>query len=197
MMTDAKSFLFVLASSRDGGNTEALAREAAAQLPAGTEQRWLRLADFPLPPFKDLRHAGEGADRELGEHERLLLEATLAATDVVIVSPLYWYSVSSSAKLYLDHWSHWLRLPGVDFKERMGAKTFWSVSVMANADDAVAEPLLGTLRLSAAYFGARWGGGLLGHATRPGGVLTDGVALERAREFFAVDREPVGVGTAK
>ncbi|WP_280726085.1 NAD(P)H-dependent oxidoreductase [Kitasatospora sp. MAA4] len=191
-MNDSRSFLFLLASSREGGNTEALAREAAAQLPAGTEQRWLRLADLPLPVFEDVRHAPDGGGRELGENERLLLDATLAATDVVIASPLYWYSVSSSAKLYLDYWSHWLRVPGADFKERMGGKTFWAVSALASEDQQVAEPLLGTLRLSAEYFGARWGGGLLGYANRPGQVLADGPALERARDFFASARRPVG-----
>ncbi len=52
-------------------------------------------------------------------NERLLWEATLWATDVVIASPLYWYSVSATTKRYLDHWSGWLRVEGAPLKERM------------------------------------------------------------------------------
>ena len=48
----------------------------------------------------------------------------------------------------------------------------------------MAEPLIGTLKLTADYLGARWGGALLGHGNRPGDVLDDGPALERAATFF-------------
>lgn len=185
MMNEPRNFLFLLASGRVGGNTETLAREAAARLPEGTEQRWLRLAELPLAPFADIRHADEGPYRSPDGNERVLLDATLAATDVVIATPLYWYSVSSSTKLYLDHWSNWLRIPGLDFKARMAAKTLWSVSALADEDQSVAEPLLGTLRLSAKYLGARWGGGLLGNGSWPGDVLADGGAMEQAQNFFA------------
>jgi len=187
MMTAPRSFLFLLASGRDGGNTETLAREAAAHLPEHTAQRWLRLADHPLPAFEDIRHAGEGPHQPSTDNERLLLDATLAATDIVIASPVYWYSVSSSAKLYLDYWSNWLRIPDLGFKARMGEKTYWSVSALADEDPAKAEPLLGTLRLSAEFFGARWGGGLLGNGSWPGDVRADTSALDRARTFFAAE----------
>ncbi|MFI6447522.1 flavodoxin family protein [Kitasatospora sp. NPDC050543] len=183
-MTDQqRSFLFLLASSREGGNTETLARRAAEQLPPGTEQRWLRLDDLPLPVFHDVRHDHE-VPAPTG-NERLLLDATLAATDLVIASPLYWYSVSSSAKLYLDYWSAWMRLPGVDFRARMGGKTFWSVTALSEDDPAVAEPLIDSLKLSARYLKANWGGALLGNGSRPGDVLNDHGALEAADSFFA------------
>ena len=39
----------------------------------------------------------------------MLLDATLAATDLVFVAPVYWYSLPAAAKLYLDYWSAWLR----------------------------------------------------------------------------------------
>ncbi|WP_256640728.1 NAD(P)H-dependent oxidoreductase [Streptomyces murinus] len=52
-----RSFLFLLASARPGGNSELLARAAAEQLPAATERRWLDLARLALPDFVDTRHA--------------------------------------------------------------------------------------------------------------------------------------------
>ncbi|MFJ7273324.1 flavodoxin family protein [Kitasatospora sp. NPDC098663] len=180
-----RTFLFLDASSRAGGNSEQLARLAVeASLPAGSEQRWLRLSEHPLPPFEDLRHVEGGRYPEPVGHERTLLDATLAATDLVFVAPLYWYSLPTSAKLYLDHWSSWLRQPGADFRARMRGGTIWGVTALATEDDK-AEPLIGTLRLTAEYMGMRWGGALLGNGTRPGDVLRDERALIAAKSFFA------------
>ena len=89
-------------------------------------------------------------------NERILLDATLDATDLVIASPLYWYSVSAFTKLYLDYWAGWLRLPGVDFNARMRGKTMWAISAISEEDPAKADPLLGTLKISADYMGMRW-----------------------------------------
>ncbi|MEV7597579.1 NAD(P)H-dependent oxidoreductase [Kitasatospora sp. NPDC089797] len=180
-----RRFLFLDASSRVGGNTEQLARLAAeSSLPEGAEQHWLRLDEHPLPPFQDLRHTGDGSYPEPVGHERTLLEATLAATDVVFVAPLYWYTLPTSAKLYLDYWSAWFRVPGVEFRAGMRGGTLWDVTVLAGAEE-LAGPLIGTLKLTADYMGMRWGGALIGNGTRPGDVLNDDRALVAAKSFFA------------
>jgi multimeric flavodoxin WrbA len=184
--TAPRSFLFLLGNAREEGNTETLARRAAAQLPSGVEQRWLRLSDLPLPAFHDIRHAGGPGYAEPAGDEQLLLDATVGATDLVVASPLYWYSVSASTKLYLDYWSGWLRLPGVDFKARMRGRTMWAVSVISEEDPAKADPLLGTLKLTADYMGMRWGGELVGYGNRPGDILGDVNALTKAKTFFDI-----------
>jgi multimeric flavodoxin WrbA len=179
----ARRFLFLLGSSRRDGNTELLARRAAEQLPGDVEQRWIHLAEHPLPDFEDRRHAG-GGPRPEHENITLLRDATLAATDLVIASPLYWYSVSAQTKRYLDHWSAWLRTPGADFRAAMAGRTLWGVTALATEAE-VAEPLIGTLNHSAAYMGMRFGGVLLGNGSKPGDVLNDTEALTRAKTFFA------------
>lgn len=180
-----RRFLFVLGSSRTDGNTELLARRAAEQLPEGMEQQWLSLADHPLPDFVDLRRDSDHVRPPTGTAPGLWLDATLAATDVVIVSPLYWYSVSAHVKRYLDYWSGWLRTPGVDFKATMAGRTLWGVTALAHEETEVADPLVGTLNNSAAYMGMRFGGVLLGNGSRRGDVLNDTEALARAKTFFA------------
>lgn len=179
--------LFVLASARHEGNTEALARQVA--VPAGTTQTWLPLTDLDLPWASDLRHE-PGAT--LGAHptgvEGELFDATMAATDVVIVSPLYWYSVSALAKNYLDFWSGWLRVPG--FREGMRGRNLWGITVLSEVDRTQADPVDGMLRRTAEYMGMRWGGLLLGYGNRPGDVLADTEALENARCFL-----DLGAGT--
>ena len=180
-----RKFLFLVGSARSGGNTEDLARQAAAQLPSAVIQQWLHLRDLPIPSFRDLRHSPDAAYCEPTGNERILLDATMDATDLVIASPLYWYSVSACTKLYLDYWAGWLRVPGVDFKARMRGKTMWAISAISEEDPAKADPLLGTLKISAEYMGMRWGGELLGYANRPGDILANEKALTEARRLFA------------
>ncbi|MET7681294.1 NAD(P)H-dependent oxidoreductase [Streptomyces sp. NPDC005423] len=182
-----RRFLFVLGSARRDGNTESLARRAAEQLPADVEQRWLRLTEHPLPDFVDIRHDGPVQPAE-DENVRLLLDATLAATDIVIASPVYWYSVSGLTKRYLDYWSDWLRVPGADFRATLAGRTLWGVSALADDRAEVGDPLTGTLNNSAAYLRMRFGGVLFGNGSARGDVLKDTEALARAATFFA--REP-------
>ncbi|RKT02328.1 multimeric flavodoxin WrbA [Streptomyces sp. 3211.6] len=178
-----RSFLFLLASARPDGNTEQLARTAAEQLPSDTEQRWLDLAQLPLPDYVDARHADAPWPEQ--ENEELLRQATLTATDIVIASPLYWYSLSSYAKRYFDYWSKWLSTPDPGFRTKMAGRTLWGVTAMAHREEIVAEPLVLTLHHTAAYMGMRFGGVLLGNGSRPGQVLDDKRAAIRAKTFFA------------
>jgi multimeric flavodoxin WrbA len=183
-----RSFLFLLAGARPEGNSELLARAAAEQLPPGTEQRWLDLTEHRLPDYQDSRHAAEPWPEQ--ENEALLHAATLAATDIVIVSPLYWYSLSAYAKRYLDYWSKWLRTPDPEFRAKMSGRTLWGVTAMGHAEDEVALPLELSLHHTAAYMGMRFGGVLLGHGSRPGQVREDEEALLRAKGFFAQEARP-------
>jgi multimeric flavodoxin WrbA len=179
-----RDFLFILGSARTGGNTEHLARRAAESLPENTGQTWLSLIEHQLPLFEDIRHDETRKYEIASDCERTLLKATLAATDIVIASPLYWYSVSASVKLYLDHWSGWMRLADVEFKKRMAGKTLWAISAFSDEDPIGAQPLIDTLRMSAEYMQMKWGGVLLGYGNRPADIMDDAASMERASQFF-------------
>jgi len=182
--TGQRRVLFLLASARSDGNAELLARQAASTLPTRTEQTWIRLADVSLGRFTDTRHVGDGAYPAPSASGGNLLDATLAATDVVFVAPVYWYSLPADAKLYLDHWSGWIRIPGLDFRARMAGKTMWAISVFSSDDAAEATPLFECLRRSADYMKMGWGGEVLGQGNRPGDVLADHRSVAAARQLF-------------
>ena len=187
----ARDFLFLLGSTRSGGNTEALARQAAEQLPAG-RHRPLAEPHRPRTPRRSATSPRRGARTvppPPGD-AAALLDATLAATDLVIASPLYWYSVSTPVKHYLDHWVNWLHNPGLDFKQRMAGRTLWGVTALAGSDHSAADPLVGTLRHSAAYLGMNWGGVLLGTGTRARRDRGRPEAAARAKTFFSSAPEP-------
>jgi multimeric flavodoxin WrbA len=181
---DDRSFLFLLTSGRADGNAEILAHRAANSLPQQTKQTWLDVGTMQLPIFADTRHSTGIHPRPEGDL-KILFEATLAATDLVFVIPVYWYGVPAQAKLYLDHWTHWLRLENVNFRSVMSHKTFWAISVLSDREARLAEPTIGTIRLTAEYLKAPWGGSVLGFGNRPGDILHDRLALEDAEKLFA------------
>ncbi|MER6916920.1 NAD(P)H-dependent oxidoreductase [Streptomyces sp. NPDC000594] len=182
---NGRSFLFVLGSSRADGNTETLARIAAQSLPADVTQRWIDLNELELPDFQDGRHDTDG--EPASEAEEILRAATVEATDIVIVSPLYWYSVSAQIKRYLDYWSGWLAVSDLDLETRMKGGTLWGVTVMADREEIRADALRTTLNHTAAYLHMKFGGVLLGNGSRPGQVRKDERALRRAETFFLRD----------
>ena len=186
-----RRFLFILGSARPNGNTELLARLAARSLPEDSEMDWLSLLHNPLPLFEDIRHHETRTYTVANETEQMYIDATLAATDIVIASPVYWYSLSASSKLYLDHWSAWMRLPDINFRASMSGKKLWGITVLSDEDLLGVHPLIETLRLSANYMDMEFGGVLLGYGNRPGDILNDPPSLSRAENFFIARNEPV------
>lgn len=178
-------FLFLNASTRvpgQVGNTETLARRASEALPADAKQTWLTLSGLHLPAFVDHRHTTGTYPMPDGDAKRVL-EALLAATDIVFVSPVYWFSVPSPLKLCLDQWSAWLRVPDLDFKVRMAGKRLWVVAT--SGDRTKAQPMIDSYRLCAEFMGMEWKGALWGKGGAPDAVLADPAALAAAEAYFA------------
>jgi multimeric flavodoxin WrbA len=181
----ASHYLFLTASTRESGhlgNTEWLAQQAAQHLPAGAQATWHHLARMQAPPFVDLRHtAGQYPMPEGDMHT--LLQATLACTDLVLVAPVYWYSMPATLKLYLDHWSAWMRIPGVPFKDSMAQKTLHLITT--SGDRAKAQPMIDSVALCAAFLNMRFAGTLWGKGGPPAAVQADTQAVAQTATFFA------------
>ena len=174
------TFTFILGSTRKDGNSEQLARRAARGI---TDATWLHLVDHPLPPFFDTRHS-TGYEPPTG-NAKLLCDATLAATDLVLVTPVNWYSVSWPMKLYLDHWSAWMRIPSLAFTATLKGRSLWAVVVDSDDEKSgSADPVIDALRRTADYMDMQWRGALYGIANRPGQIEDDATALAAADAFF-------------
>lgn len=183
-MNAPRHFLFLIASTREKdatGNTEWLARKAAQALPDQTLQTWQHLAHLKLPGFVDQRHTVGTYPPPEGDLGRLL-QQTLAATDLVLVAPVYWYSFPSPLKTYLDHWSAWLRVPGLDFKAQMACKRLWLVTT--SGDRATAQPMIDSTTLCAQFLSMTMGGVLWGQGGTPKAVQSDAQAVAEADRFF-------------
>lgn len=183
---DASHYLFLCASTREPGhegNTEWLARQAAAALPASAQQTWMSLPRLQLPAFVDQRHTTGSYAPPEGDL-KTLLDATLAATHLVLVAPVYWFSIPAPLKAYLDHWSAFLRVPGLDFKARMAPKPLYLVTT--SGDRAKAQPMIESVQLCAQFMGMPWGGALWGKGGAPGAVAQDAEAVQAAARFLSV-----------
>jgi NAD(P)H-dependent FMN reductase len=181
----SRHFLFLVTSTREPGhlgNTEWLARQAAATLPDGTGQTWHHLAAMQLPPFVDQRHTSGVYAPPTGDL-KTLLDATLAATDIVLVAPVYWYSIPAPLKTYIDHWSGWMRTPGIDFKGAMATKTLRLVTT--SGDRAKAQPMIDSVRLCGQFLSMTDGGALWGKGGPPNAVHADAQAVSSAADFLA------------
>lgn len=178
-------YLFLSASAREPhvvGNTEWLAREAALHLPEATLQTWLHLAQEPIPAFVDVRHTDAGTYPAPEGRMADLLQATLDATHLVLVCPVYWFSLPTATKAYLDHWSAWLRVPGLDFKARMAGKPLFLVST--GGERHKAQPSIDAAQLCADFMGMPWGGALWGKGGAPDAVHADTAAVQAAVQFL-------------
>ena len=118
---------------------------------------------------------------------RTLLEATLRATDLVVAAPTYWYGLPAAAKLYLDHWSGWLRVPDVGFKAHMAGRALWTITVNADepGDGESSDPLVQNAGAHGALPVDALRGALVGHGNRPGQVEQDEAAMAAAPRFLA------------
>ncbi len=181
----ARHFLFIVSSARVPGalgNTEWLAREAARHLPAGATATWLHLNGLELADFEDRRHDVGTYPMPTGDTAHAL-HATLDASDLVFVTPLYWYSFPNRLKRYLDHWSAWMRVDGLDFKARMQGKRVWAITTSGNREKT--QPMFDSLKLCAEFLAMRWQTPLWGQGGAPGAIEQDTAAIAAATNHFS------------
>ncbi len=120
---------------------------------------------------------------------KTLLDETMRCTDLVLVAPVYWYSFPNTLKLYLDHWSAWMRVDGLGFQQAMAQKRLYLITTSGN--QAKAQPMIDSSKYCADFLSMQFGGVLWGKGGPPGAVATDAHALAAAKTFFMA-----GAGTA-
>jgi len=105
------------------------------------------------------------------------------------VTPLYWYSFPNRLKRYLDHWSAWMRVEGLGFKERMQGKRVWAITT--SGDRAKTQPMFDSLKLCAEFLAMQWQPPLWGKGGAPGAIEKDADAIAAAAaDHFRTADEP-------
>ena len=153
-------------AKRHLGNTEMAGPAGRRRCFRGHGATWHHLARMSLPPFVDLRHTVGTLPRARGRSENLL-DAALAATHIVFVSPVYWFSIPSPAQDLSGSLGGWMRVPGLPSRNRMAAKSLFLITT--SGDRAKAQPMIDSVELCAKFCpcpGAAPPGGRVGRPVR-------------------------------
>lgn len=93
----------IVASARKTGNSEILAKEILAAMPASAEKRLIRLADLNIEPCRACYTClPEGCHCVIEDDFAQLLWEIKAATAVIIASPVYFLGMHTRLKLVCD-----------------------------------------------------------------------------------------------
>jgi multimeric flavodoxin WrbA len=104
-MKKQRKVMVVMASPRPKGNSSVLAAEAArGAADAGAEVRTVRLADLSLGPCRacDACRRKNAKGCVQNDDVKALRGAIKASDALLIASPVYWFTMSAQAKLFLD-----------------------------------------------------------------------------------------------
>ena len=165
--------------SRPAGNSAELAKMTLQDL----DYNWIDLTQYRFNPVRDVRH-DEQIISSYNDDYKNIIDQVLKSDTVLLVSPVYWYSVSASMKAFIDHWSETLRDPDYpDFKEKMAQIDFRLILVGGDCPKIKARPCMHQIEYSLEFLGAALKDYLIGNANAPGEIVKDTYAVRIAEKW--------------
>lgn len=174
-----RKILAITGSTRENGNSEELMKVALENL----DYEVVQLRKYIIKPIEDLRHSNIPFPNKDDDYYKII-NKMLEANEIVFVTPIYWYCISGIMKTFIDRWTESLRSIEFDLKERMQNKKFYAIVVGANPDRTKAGPIVQQFEFMANYFKIPFGGAVVGVGDRPGDVLKDQEAVEKAKSLL-------------
>lgn len=98
------SIAVLYGGTRNQGNSEILTEIAVNHLPV--ERIYLR--NYNIQPIKDGRHSKTGF-QEVNDDYHTVIDQILPHEIIIFSTPIYWYSMSATMKLFIDRWSQTFR----------------------------------------------------------------------------------------
>lgn len=172
------NLISIYGSSRERGNTEALAGIVLKDVPA----THLYLRQHTVKPITDQRH-DPGGFTPVNDDYDSLIGKVLQHDTLIFSTPLYWYGMSGLMKNFIDRWTQSLRDSRYDFKEAMRGKQAYVIITGGENVRLTALPLIQQFELIFQFMSMDFKGYVLGHGGKPGGILHDEQALAEARSL--------------
>lgn len=116
---------------------------------------------------------------------RALYPKVKSADVLVLVSPIYWFTLCGQTKQFLDRCFAVAAVPDPDGKSPFARKKLGAVLVYGDVDPFKSGCVnaIRTLQDIAAYTGAVWAGALYGSAYAEGEIAENAELMEQAREY--------------
>lgn len=180
-MPKPKKVLIVTSSPRPRGNSTLLAAEAARGAgEAGAEVRLVSLAGLSLGPCRACDRCRKPDAKGCVQEDDLgpLYEDLKSSDALLIASPVYWFTMSSQAKIFMDR----LYVFGAKGYRELKGKRIGIILTSGDADprSSGAVNAMGAFKDAFAYLGAPIVGMLHGAGGRAGAVLKNKALLKKA-----------------
>ncbi|MGD7045157.1 flavodoxin family protein [Jeotgalibacillus proteolyticus] len=175
------SLLIISGSSRDNGNTEILAEEAAKNYPGDVE--WIHLRRHTIHQITDQRHSENGFAHVEDDHAELIKKMVQAET-ILFATPVYWYGMSGYMKTFVDRWSQALRNPDIEFKQKMKNKPVYVLICGGDRVNVKGIPLILQFQLICEFMDMELKNYFIGEAKKPGDMLKEQNQLSQMKQFF-------------
>lgn len=169
------SIMIIYGGTRENGNTEVLT-EAAVE---GLNVERIYLKDYTILPIEDRRHSVDGF-REMNDDYHSIIKQIDKHEIIIFATPIYWYSMSGLMKNFIDRWSQTLKESNGDFKKKMAAKKAYVIAVGGDEPQVKGLPMIQQFNYIFDFVGVSFEGYILGHANRPGKILSDINSLKTA-----------------
>ena len=173
------SIAVIYGSTRENGNTEWL----TDQVINGLSVEKIYLNEYSILPIKDERHTVAGFQEVADDYNSII--AKVLKHDILIFStPIYWYSMSGTMKLFIDRWSQTLRDKNFpNFRAELGKKTAYVIAVGGDKPTIKALPMIQQFQYICDFFGMTFESYLIGKASKPGEMQLDTKAIAAANQM--------------
>lgn len=168
-------------STRKNSNTEILTYQAVPK----NQGTHVYLRDYTIHPIIDQRHDMDGFT-PVDDHHTELIDQLLQHDTIVFATPIYWYSMSTLMKLFIDRWSQILRDPDYpEFRENLSKKTVYAIIVGGDNPFIKGLPLIQQFQYICDFYKMHFSGYIIGKASKPGDILNDSKALKAASALIS------------
>ncbi|MCS4486522.1 NAD(P)H-dependent oxidoreductase [Staphylococcus americanisciuri] len=157
------------------GNTTTLTEHVLE----GQDYRWINLEDVVNSANSTIAEDS----KEQRDYEQVT-DQILASEDVILVSPVNWYSISATLQHFIEQWSEALAISQYDdFKEKLSDINFRLILIGGDSPRVKALPCVKQVDYSLQFLGAHLQDYLIGYATQPGEIFKDTYAMNEAARW--------------
>ncbi|MGS0668285.1 flavodoxin family protein [Staphylococcus arlettae] len=165
-------------SSRSEGNSKAILDE----LLKGTDYQIIDLFHKNIEKVIDQRHSDVGVNESHKDDYLDILKKVMEADTIVFSTPLYWYSMSASLKLFIDRWTESLRESDrYNFKHEMSKKKYIVIIVGGDNPKIKAQPLIGQFKYIFEFMNITNYSFVVGEGVKPLDILNDEKTMEQIK----------------
>ena len=179
--------LGVLGSPRVGGNSDILLEQAlAGAKDAGAEVEKIVLSKKKISGCLDCGKCNETGVCAIKDDMLEIHKKILEADCIIHSSPVYFWTMTSQMKAYLDRWCAFFDAQWQWHKAyypRMKGKKIALITVCGDPDPHVADPIVNCFKPTAHYGKLRWLGTVMASASERGEIAGNETARQEAYEL--------------